>query len=100
VKPPQQTVVNEGKATGYPISSGTGVTTKFGIRNQTFRPIQVFLDGSDTPIEVRVNYQSQLEVGSTHFIRVVVGNQTFQARFTVPRVMRDIKVTARGLEIQ
>jgi hypothetical protein len=84
----------------YPISSGTGVTTKFGIRNYTFRPIQVFMDGSETPIEVRANYQSELEVGSSHFIRVVIGNQSFQARFTVPRVMRDIRVTTRGLEIQ
>jgi len=74
--------------------------TKFGIRNRTFGPIQVFLDGSNTPIVVRVNYQDQLEVGSTHTIRVVVGNQTFQAQFTVPRVMRDIRVTTSGIEIQ
>jgi hypothetical protein len=84
----------------YPISSGSRVMTRFGIRNQTFRQIQVFLDGSDTPIVVRVNYQGQLEVGSTHIIKVVVGNQTFQARFTVPRVMRDIRVTTGGIEIQ
>jgi len=83
-----------------PITSGPRLMTKFGIRNQTFRPIKVFLDDSDTPIEIRTNYQDHLEVGSTHTIRVVVGSQVFQARFTVPRVMRDIRVTPRGLDIQ
>jgi hypothetical protein len=51
------------KKSAYPISSGSRVMTKFGIRNETFRTIEVFLDGSDTPIVVKVNYQDQLEVG-------------------------------------
>lgn len=98
-----------GKSTGqaavsntvsYPISSGSNLWTKFGIRNQTFRPIQVYLDGSDKPFEVRLNYQSRMEVGSTHIIKVVVGDRAFERKFIVPQVMRDIRVTAKGIEIQ
>lgn len=97
----RQRVGEVSRPSARPRSSGPQVVTKFGIRNETFRRIQVFLDGSDEPIEVRGNYyQSHLEVGTTHLIRVVVGNRTFRARFTVPRVMRDIRVTTSGIVIR
>jgi len=78
----------------------TAPLTKFGIRNLTYQPILVYLDDSESPIEVRTTYQGQLRVGSTHTIRVLVGRNTFTARFTVPRVMRDIRVTNGGLDIR
>ncbi len=83
----------------YPISSGVGVRTKFGIDNETFRTIQVYLDESDTPIVITGahRYQDMLEIGSTHVMKAIVGGRTFQARFTVPRVMRDVHITDRGI---
>ncbi len=87
-------------------TGGTGVTTKFGIDNRSGHTIQVFLDGNETPLATLrhfSNYTGQLEVGSTHTIRVELAAkflapaQVFRTEFTVPRVMRDITVTGRGL---
>ncbi len=85
----------------YPISSGIGTTTRFVVLNDTYKPIQVFLDDSDTPIELKVQrvYDKQLEIGSTHLLKAIVGQETFEVRFTVPRVMRRVTVSARGIQV-
>ena len=100
--PASQPAGGVSSASGYPISSGLGVQTRFGVANDTFSPISVFLDGGETPIVIRGmrTYLDNLEVGSTHMIKAVVGRQTFQLRFTVPRVMNDLHVTPRGIQVQ
>jgi hypothetical protein len=90
------------KPSGYPISSNSNLWTKFGIDNDTLRSIDIFLDSGDAPIAIRGGrtYTDKLEVGSTHLLKAVVGSRTFEVRFTVPRVMRDVHITAAGIDIQ
>lgn len=37
----------------YPISSGSNQQTKLGISNETFSPVQIYLDGSESPIDIK-----------------------------------------------
>lgn len=67
------------------ISSGSNVKTKFGISNQSSGAINLFLDGSETPITITGGntFKDMLEIGSTHFLKVVAGNIVYEAQFTV-----------------
>jgi hypothetical protein len=88
------------KTAHYPMSSGVGTTTQVTVFNETLRPVQIFLDDSDTPISLRgiSGHKASLEIGSTHILKAVVGSQVFQARFTVPRVMRRVTVSSNGIQ--
>jgi hypothetical protein len=80
-----------------PRASRTRTFTTFTIQNQTFGHVQIFLDDDETPILLKTSYVDQFEVGSTHTVRAVVRGRSFQIRFTVPTVMRRLRVTYEGI---
>ena len=88
------------KAPHYPISSGVGTTTQVTVFNETLRPVQIFLDEDETPTSLRgiSGHKSFMEIGSTHALKAVVGNQVFQVRFTVQRVMRRVTISSNGIQ--
>ena len=85
----------------YPRSSGQGTTTRVVFDNDGMRTIQLFLDESSTPIEIKGarTHTESLEMGSVHLLKAVVGGQTFQAEFVV-RVTRPIVISTRGILVR
>jgi len=89
----------------YPIipprTGSTVYVTRVAVENKTYQPIQMYLDEGTTPIVIGGvrTYTSELEVGSTHLIKVVVDGRVFQQELTVPRVMRRLIVTKQGLSV-
>lgn len=75
------------------------VVTRFAVKNETWRLVVVYLDDSEVPITVRpgLAHIDQLEVGSSHILRAVVNGRSFRTRFTVPQVMRSLRVTESGI---
>ena len=85
-----------------PWNPAYGPWTQFGISNETFKVIQVFLDDAKEPIILRAQraYINKLQEGSTHTIKAIVGGSTFSSQFRVPRVMNAIWITEQGIQIR
>jgi hypothetical protein len=86
----------------YPISSGTNRQTRveFTRNPLIFRDVSLYLNGSDQPIKMgaRTVEKLELEVGSRHSLRAVVGRQTFEAILTVPNFsLVEIQINANGI---
>jgi hypothetical protein len=79
-----------------------GPWTRFEISNETFRVIQVLVDDVAEPIIIRAQhaYVGQLQEGSTHTVKAVVGGSTFNGQFRVPRLMNPVWVTEQGIQIR
>ncbi len=86
-----------------PQTSIPKVFTDFTIQNENeMFPARIYLDDEKTPIVIKVksSYTVQLEVGSTHVVRVVQGfplGSTRRINFTVARGMRALRVTPQAL---
>jgi len=90
-------------------SSGTGILGQLYVRNRTFGPVQVFLDGADAPTELGVGnstWPQALEIGSTHRLRVIIGGRLFQRRQVFEREFRmrgpytTVEISAGGMELR
>jgi hypothetical protein len=82
----------------YPISSGTNLIVRVDLVNRAGRTFDVYLDGSESAIRVRLGETLKLEVGSIHHIKAVVGNETFETEFTVSNhAINEITIDREGI---
>lgn len=107
VAPQENTVPSPPKTTAsprqpLPWNPAYGPWTRFAISNETFKVIQVFLDDSSEPIILRAQrvHVGQLQEGSTHTIKAIVGSSVFNSQFRVPRVMNSVWVTEQGIQFR